>query len=73
MVNRLPNMQSVLLYPITRLKSDSKIESMQLISNIYNSGKVVSFLHSIYAMKLMEMLTESKFLWVLTIKTFKQG
>ena len=29
-LNRLPNMQSVLLYPITRLKSDSKIESMQL-------------------------------------------
>ena len=29
-VNRLPNMQSVLLYPITHLKSDSKIESMQL-------------------------------------------
>jgi len=37
-VNRLPNMQSVLLYPITRLKSDSKIESMQLISIIYNSA-----------------------------------
>ena len=33
-LNRLPNMQSVLLYPITRLKSDSKIESMQLISII---------------------------------------
>ena len=27
-VNRLPNMQSVLIYPITRLKSDSNIESM---------------------------------------------
>jgi len=31
-------MQSVLLYPFTRLKSDSKIESMQLISIIYNSA-----------------------------------
>ena len=30
MLNRLPNMQSVLLYPITCLKSGSKIESMQL-------------------------------------------
>jgi len=29
-------MQSVLLYPIICLKSDSKIESMQLISIIYN-------------------------------------
>ena len=38
MLNRLPNMQSVLLYPITCLKSDSKIESMQLISIIYNSA-----------------------------------
>jgi len=43
-LNRLPNMQSVLQYPITRLKSDSKIESMQLISIIYNSAQVMSFL-----------------------------
>ena len=37
-LNRLPNIQSVLLYPITHLKSDSKIESMQLISIIYNNA-----------------------------------
>ena len=36
-LNRLPNLQSVLQYLITRLKSDSKIENMQLISIIYNS------------------------------------
>ena len=35
-LSRLPNIQSVLLYPTTRLKSDSKIDSIQLISIIYN-------------------------------------
>jgi len=43
-LNRLPSMQSVLLYPFTRLKSDSIVESMQLTSIIYNSAQVVSFL-----------------------------
>ena len=53
-------MQSVLQYPITRLKSDSKIESMQLISIIYNSAKVVSFLLCCRIMSVLCLLALSK-------------